>query len=274
MPVVAFLSLISSTGQAAQPEPKEITSQAASSETTPQTARDNTPINFANWGYNPAPSAHLALVETGRKNVKRGTGVTYRLEISGFPAGKTYMLWTMQSGDHKTFPIQGPYLVDETGKFVCQDQPQPGGHARGRSNCFPLERVSIDIDNYHKGEPTDYMVTSTDGMVRAYARAYPFPIQAQDGKCTLNVEIANTKFTSFVVRGAGFEPGENIKTSSSFGNDATAGMQQASSQGDFTVAIHADMPGKNSGSATFAATGSSCHTTVSYEWGKAAMKVQ
>jgi hypothetical protein len=180
------------------------------------------------------------------------------------------MLWTMQSGDHKTFPLQGPYSVDATGKFVCEEQAPSRGHSR----CFPLERVSIDIDNYHKGEPADYMITSTDGTVRAYARAYPFPIQSQDGKCTLNVELENSKFTAFVIRGAGFEPSENLKTSSSFGNLATAGTEQASSKGEFAAATHANLPGVNSGSATFAATGSACHPVVTYEWGKAAKKVQ
>lgn len=228
------------------------------------------PIIFESWGHNPTTGAHLDLVETGRKNVKNRTQVAYRFEASGFPAEKTYMLWTMQSGDHKTYPMQGPYLADATGKLVCQEQtPSPR-----RSRCFPLDRVSIDIDNYHKGEPADYMVTSTDGAVRAYARSYPFPIQAQDGKCTLNVELEDTKFTSFVIRGAGFEPGENVKTSSSFGNDTAAGTQLVSSNGEFAAPTHADERGENSGSATFAATGSSCHPVVTYEWGKAAKKVQ
>ncbi|MGC1620453.1 MAG: hypothetical protein WA765_18325 [Candidatus Acidiferrum sp.] len=115
---------------------------------------------------------------------------------------------------------------------------------------------------------------STDGTVRAYARAYPFPIQTQDGKCTLNVELENTKFTSFVIRGAGFEPGESVLTSSSFGKDATTGTQEASAQGELAVEVQADVSGKNSGSATFAATGKACHPIITYEWGKAAKKVQ
>jgi hypothetical protein len=243
---------------------------AASSEVASGAAQNMISITFASWGHNPTTGAHLDLVETGRKNVKNRTQVSYRFAVSGFPAGKTYMLWTMQSVDHKTYPMQGPYLADATGKLVCEEQTP----SRGRSRCFSLDHVSIDIDNYHKGEPTDYMVTSTDGTVRAYARAYPFPILAQDGKCSLNVELEDTKFTSFVIRGAGFEPGENVKTSSSFGSEATAGTEQASPTGEFAAATHADLSGANSGSATFAATGSSCRPVVTYEWGKAAKKVQ
>src|SRR5208282_4175571 len=142
------------------------------------------------------------------------------------------------------------------------------------SHCISLENVSIDIDGYINGEPASLAAVSTDGVVRAYARAYPFPIQAQDGKCTLNVEIENKKLNSFVIRGVGFEPGEQVTTSSSFGNGATAGAQQASPQGEFAAAVQADVPGKNSGSATFTATATSCKPTVTYDWGKAAKQVQ
>jgi hypothetical protein len=228
----------------------------------------------ANWGQNPAPDARLVLKEAARKNGRRGTAITYHAESSGFPTGKTYSLWILQSGDHKALPLLQGYLANATGTLVCPGQSKPGDPPDRSVHCFPLERASLDVDNYHNGEPVDFAIVSTDGTVRAYARAYPFPIQAQDGKCALHVEIDNSKFTTFVIRGEGFEPNENIKTSSSFGKDATEGTQQASPQGEFAATIHADLPGKNSGTATFTATGNSCHPTVTYEWGKAAMKVQ
>jgi hypothetical protein len=180
----------------------------------------------------------------------------------------------MLSGDHKTKALLFGYLANATGALICPGQSQPGDPPVKDSHCSPLERMVLDIDNYHNAEPVDFAIVSTDGTVRAYARAYPFPIQSQDGKCTLNVELENTKFTSFVIRGAGFEPDENVTTSSTFGKDATAGTQQASALGEFAAAVNADVPGKNSGSATFAATGKFCHPMVTYDWGKAAKKVQ
>jgi hypothetical protein len=228
----------------------------------------------ANWGQNPAPDARLALKEAARKNGRHGTVITYHAESSGFPTGKTYALWIMQSGDHKTFPLLHGYLANATGTLVCPGQSKPGDPPDRSVHCYPLELASLDVDNYHSGEPVNFALVSTDGTVRAYARAYPFPIQAQDGKCTLYVEVDNSKLTTFVIRGVDFEPNDNIKTSSSFGKDATEGKQQASPQGEFAATVHADSPGKNSGSATFTATGHSCHPTVTYEWGKAAMKVQ
>lgn len=237
-------------------------------------AQDNTPVVYANWGYNPAPGARLELKEAGRKPGRHGTVITYHAEGSGFPTEKTYSLWMMQSGDHKTLRLLTGYQANAAGLLICPGQTQPGDPPQPHSHCFPLERASIDVDNYHNGEPVNIAIISTDGAVRAYARAYPFPIQAQDGKCTLNVEIANSKFSSFIIRGVGFEPNENIKTSSSFGDSATPGTQQASPTGEFAVTVQANSSGQNSGSSTFTATGDSCHPIVTYELGKAAKKIQ
>jgi len=182
----------------------------------------------------------------------------------------------MQSGDHvvRSFANLSGYTAGEGGRLVCPAQSPASPPPAAAAHCISLDKLAIRVGAYHKGEPMDYAIISTDGAVRAYVRAYPFPIQAQDGKCTLTVEMENSNFTAFVVRGAGFVPDENVATSSSFGGDATGGTQQASAQGEFVVALRADSPGKNSGSATFTATGKSCHPSVVYEWGKAAMKVQ
>jgi hypothetical protein len=257
--------------------PTTTPSVAVSGEAPTVRLEDTTPVDYTHWGYDPAPGAHLELKETERKTVKGHTELTYFLEASGFPPGGPYVLWHMQSGDHRvrSFANLTGYTAGEDGKLGCPPpppaagpQPSPGAH------CISLEKLTIRIAEYHKGEPMDYAIVSTDGAVRAYARAYPFPIQAQDGKCTLNVEMENSNFTAFVIRGAGFEPIEKIATSSSFGGEAAVGTQQTSSQGEFAVALRAELPGKNSGSATFTATGKSCHPSVTYEWGKAAMKMQ
>ena len=249
---------------------------AASGEAPPVRLEDTTPVDYAHWGYDPAPGARLELKEIQQKTVKGHTQLTYLLQSSGFPAGGAYVLWHMQSGDHavRSFANLTGYTTAEGGKLVCPGPSPAGAPPAAGAHCISLEKLLIQIDGYHKGEPMDYAIVSTDGAVRAYARGYPFPIQAQDGECSLTVEMENSNFTAFVIRGAGFGASENVATSSSFGGEAAGGTQQASSQGEFAVALRAELPGKNSGSATFTATGKSCHPSVSYEWGKAATKVQ
>jgi len=257
--------------------PTTTPSAPASGDAPPVRLEDSTPVDYTHWGYDPAPGARLELKETERKSLKGHTELTYFLLSSGFPPGGTYVLWHMQSGDHavRSFASLSGYTAGEGGRLVCPAQPQAAGPGpTPGAHCISLEKLAIRIDGYHKGEPVDYAIVSTDGAVRAYVRAYPFPIQAADGKCTLTVEMENSNFTAFVIRGTGFSPNENLTTSSSFGGEAIGGTQQASANGEFAVALRAELPGKNSGSATFTAAGKSCRPTVSYEWGKAATKVQ
>jgi hypothetical protein len=249
---------------------------AVTGEAPPVRLEDTTPVDYTHWGYDPAPDAHLELKEIERKTVKGHTQLTYLLQSSGFPSGGTYVLWHMQSGDHlvRSFANLTSYTAAEGGKLVCPGPSPAATQPPAAAHCIPLEKLLIQIDGYHKGEPMDYAIISTDGAVRAYVRGYPFPIQTQDGKCTLSVEMENSNITAFVIRGAGFEPNEKITTSSSFGGEAAGATQPASAQGEFALALRAELPSKNAGSATFTATGKSCHPSVSYEWGKAATKVQ
>jgi hypothetical protein len=251
---------------------------AASSPAPPISVQDMARELSAKWGLNSAGDAQLRLKEAGRRTVRGHTEITYGFESAHFPQGFSYTLWHMQSGDQKVAPFMGGFVADSTGELICPATPQPGSFIREGAPCIPArtleQSVSLDLSGYHEGEPADFALVSTDGAVRAFARAYPFPIQAQDGKCTLIAEFEDTKMTSWIIRGTGFEPGEVVKTSSSFGGDATAGTQAASPQGEFAAALRADVQGKNSGSGTFAATGGSCHPVVTFGWGKAAMKVQ
>lgn len=113
--------------QNAQPKATKFPSRAlASSDVTAGVVQDKTPINFKNWGYHPAPGAHMVLKEAERKQGKHGTAIIYHVESSGFPAGETYSLWMMQSGDHKTRPVLTGYLANGTGTLVCPGQSQPG----------------------------------------------------------------------------------------------------------------------------------------------------
>lgn len=236
--------------------------------------KDSTPVSHEHWGYNPAPEAHLEVKEVQRGPSPKGTKITYHFASSGFPEGKSYTLWLMESGDQRTFPLMAGYAADATGRLVCPEQAQAGAPVPGKSHCIPFENIQMEVDGFHNGEPLDYAIVSTDGMVRAYAQTYPFPILAQDGKCTLHVQLDNKRFNMFTILGEGFEPNEQVATSSNFGNGASEKSSAASPQGKFAVISLINVPGKNSGTATFSATGSSCKIAVSYDWGKAASKVQ
>ncbi|MGC2422613.1 MAG: hypothetical protein WA405_13290 [Candidatus Acidiferrales bacterium] len=230
------------------------------------------------WGSNSASTLKLEFREIDRARDAGSTRIMYHLETAGFPEGKTYQLWVRQSGDQKVFPLVEGYSADPAGKLICASaspgtQEQTPASAR-MMHCVSLEIFRYIVDHHVKGEPVDLAFVSTDGSVRAFARAFPFPIQAQDGKCSLTIEILASDGGFFNVHGEGFAPGENLKILFTSGKQKKEGSQQTSPQGDFEAGLLPAVAGKKSGSATFAATGASCHPSVTFDWGKDALKPQ
>lgn len=244
------------------------------------------------WKENPAPNVHFELKEAEREKQGGTTHVAYRLETAGFPAGKTFALWIRQSGNQLIFPVLGNYGADSNGKLVCPDElpdaksvvnsgadkekaaePQPPAPGEKKLGCMSLVEFRFHVQRYHKGEPLDLALVSTDGTVRAFAHAYPFPIWAQDGKCSLTVELNDPEGKFFTVLGEGFDPGETVKISTSSEKETKEDSQQASPDGGLQALLAPRVIGKESGSATFTAIGNSCHPKVTFEWGKRAMKI-
>jgi len=234
----------------------------------------------SHWRENPAPKVHFELKEAEREKRGATTHVAYHLETSGFPVEKSYTVWMKQSGDQKIVRFITGYSADASGKLVCPPESQPT--ASNSSDLpipcaklsMPLEQFPFGIRNYHKGEALDLALVSTDGTVRAFAHAYPFPIWAQDGKCSLTVELQDPEGKFFTVLGEGFDLGEKVKISATSGKEIKEDSQQASPDGQLRALLAPRVIGKESGFATFTAIGNSCHPTVTFEWGKRAMKIQ
>jgi len=232
------------------------------------------------WGEDATPNVRLDLKEADRKKGDGFTKIVYHLETSGFLAEKTYTVWMKQSVDQKIVPFISGYSTDASGKLVCPPESQPSASVTGDMPIpcaklpMPLEQFPFSIRHYHKGEPLNLAVISTDGVVRAFASAYPFPIQARDGKCSLTVELKDIKGNLFMIRGEGFDPGETVKAVSTSGNEEIDHSQQASPQGEISTLLLPGVKGKQSGLVSFTATGASCRSSVTFEWGRAAMKIQ
>lgn len=204
---------------------------------------------------NNTTGVELTLQETKREHTARGTEVTYVISASGLPDNKTYQLWFANNG---------------ISNFTRVPLPPDIGLAQ-----FLREGVIYTIQQYVKGEPLRIILTSTDQAVRAYAEAYPFPIEAKDGPCRLWVQIISHQGTAFAIFGEGFGADEDVTTTSQSGSEVIKKEEKAHSDGTLPVNIIAPaVVGKQSGIATFNAAGKSCAPTVNYEWGPPALKPQ
>lgn len=231
-----------------------------------------TPKKLSDWGPKYAtPGVHLSVHEVERgAGPKGGTIVGYTFKASGFPKNKSYELWG-QWTDGLTTKFSEKLYVDDSGKMV-------GGRLPGEpsSEGIALERFTINLYGFAKGEAMDYALISTDETVKAFTRVIPFPIEAKEGSCRLSVELVENRGDLFGIWVEGFEPDEEITTVSKFGDQVIdeGKLKVPSEEGKFLIFLLPSVIGGRSGPASFTASGKSCNLTVNYEWGPPALKKQ
>jgi len=214
------------------------------------------------WGPDSnTPGVQLTLEEERRDTGGRGgaTRVFYHLVMSGFPKDKTYKLSSWRFGH--AISIEKPEITtDEAGNWFVDGT-----------------RVILDwsIVGFARGEPFRVGLISTDETVKAFAKTFPFPIEARDGSCHLWMELATTDGKSFAVYGDGFDADDHATTTSTSGTEIIRGETVISSGGTLppTIILPA-VVGKQSGTASFSVASKSCVPIVNYEWGPPAMKIQ
>lgn len=182
--------------------------------------------------------------------------VNYELRGSGFPQDKKYELWlgiSFQKPVHTKFVFH----VNSMGEIV---------NEAGRISRF-------SVGNYHKGEPCSVGLISTDGSIKAFAKVYPFPLQASDGPCHLTLEMLTSDGKTFGVIGRGFPPNRVVESVSQSGSEVIRGQQQVNKNGDFGAVV---LPANVSGDtrASYGINSSACKVKVDYEWGGAALVPQ
>ncbi|HLW61393.1 MAG TPA: hypothetical protein VKV57_15930 [bacterium] len=216
-------------------------------------------------GWDPrfnTPGVRFTVEEAAREILDGVTRVTYYPRTSGFPQGKTYVIWTWPLGaaPEKT---DFQYRADAEGRLI----------SRG---AYPdWDDFAFAVDHFANGMPLRLAVLSTDQAVAAYVKAFPFPIEASDGFCHLQAELLSADGRSFAVSGEGFGPSEEVVVLSRFDGQASREAKAVLDDGSLpTIDITPNVPGKDSGSASLTVGGRFCAPTVHFEWGPPALKAQ
>ncbi len=206
------------------------------------------------WGSRYAtPGVHLTLLEVKRTVLDSETEVTYKVQASGFPKGKTYTLWqTFTEGATK--PLLSGFYVDDSGQLISEQK-------------LPLEQVPLRLRNFVDGERLEYGLISTDQTVRAFAKAVPFPIEARDGRCLLWLELISPEGNTFYVSGEGFQPGEWVTGVSRSEGEIRERKVKVSSDGTLpSWYLQPAVVGKVTGVASLTVTAKACNLAVQYRW--------
>jgi len=228
------------------------------------------------WGKSTTPGVELKFEETKRVRLKGSTAVNYRLLSKGFPPGRIYAVWVKDSFGKSVTAILTGFSADLTGEVVCPDEraDRPQSNVTRWCSAGALKDQGLGVLVYKKGEPYDLGVISTDGTVRAFAHVIPFPIEAADGPCRLSVEMADWRGLLFGIYGDGFEPNAQLQGLAVSGKETLNSTVQSPPDGRFLILSLPATKGKKSGTTTFTLIGKTCRVSVTYDWGRAALKVQ
>jgi tetratricopeptide (TPR) repeat protein len=207
------------------------------------------------------PGAQLRLSKQGGK---------YHATASGFPSGKTYSLWSMLSFGNRWEFLTG-FTADSAGKIVCTAEPDVRDSQEPLRCSGPLEKVAPEIMRPAKGEPISLALVSLDGTVRAFAKAFPRPIEDSDNSCHVWLEILTGAGDLFAARGEGFQPGEVVQTISEFEGIRHQREITTDAEGRFKQLLNPWVEGeKKEGKARYKVMATGCKLQLKYGWGRKA----
>ncbi len=198
------------------------------------------------WGARFAtPGSHVELVEVSRR---QGINlVTYEVVASGLSSDKQYELWLNRSTTPS--PVKGAAL-----------RLRPDGTSHATVNAY----------NFAKGESLEVGVIATDGSVKAFAEAYPDPLEARDGPCHLTLTLASSKGDLFVMRLDGFPPLSAVEIRQSSGDEAPPPLRDTVDANGRRLWL--TLPAaRGEHRASIAVKGERCKVALDYFWGPEAV---
>jgi hypothetical protein len=221
-------------------------------------------------------SAHDPFVLDARRAVPNGvrieltelpsvpaeSNVRYRLQATGLPRGVIFGVFT-KDFSHSFHEVASGFQLDEAGKVVSIDSKV---NRRQR-----LDEVVLDPGPYPKGAAWEVALVSADRAIRAFAKAFPHPINARDRTCILSLELVSQRGDHFIASGNGFMPGEEVTTESRYSGRVIQNHLRISTDGLLPPNSISHGAAGADRSARYAVTGGSCEVFVDYHWGEPAL---
>jgi hypothetical protein len=191
------------------------------------------------------------------------TGPRYRLRASGLPPGAVFGVWTKDFG-HSFHEVASAFAVDPSGALLSVDTDASGGRRR-------LDEMVFAPGPYPPGAIWEVALASAGRTLTAFAKVIPRPIRAQDGPCTLSLQLVSHRGERFMATGQGFSPGDDVVIESHVSGRITRKRQRVSADGRLRPDVVSHGSVEADRSARYAATGRACAVAVDYEWGEPAL---
>lgn len=187
----------------------------------------------------------------------------YRLHAAGFPRGVVFNVWAKDFG-HSFHEVISGFQVDESGNLVLIDQ---NGLGRPR----PAEEIDLGPGPYPRGVGWEVALVSADRTIKTFAKVIPYPLNAQDGACSIELELVSQFGERFLTTGEGFPRGTDVITKIEYAGRLIEKPVRISGEGKLPSRLISHAATNAERSARYTVKGRSCEVRVDYEWGEPAL---
>ncbi len=197
-----------------------------------------------------------------KKEEANGKPVTqYHLKISGAPHNQPYTLiaWPI------TFPQPATMME---GLAIAADGTVGCPPDSTRSCAEHIKGAELRLAySPGIGEIYRHALISEDKKAKIFFSFVPFPIVATDKACSLEVVELEPGFGLVVIRGNGFQPGEDLLLHMQSYQDVHDETVKASPQGRFQAGYTPFVKGRTTGVSDVTVKAKACSPKISFNWG-------
>ncbi len=196
-----------------------------------------------------------------KADVKGHIAVEYRLKVTGASTTSRYVL--------TIWPITyaGPFFMMD-GLAVAKDG-TVGCPADSYGTCAQRIKGQELRLTYSPGlgEIYRHALISDDKKSKIFFSVVPFPLIEKDKACSLEVVELKPGFGLVLVRGRGFQPGEQIQFHAESYQDVHNAAVKADAHGAFEAPYTPFVKGRTTGESKISATARSCAPKIGFNWG-------
>jgi len=240
-------------------QPRTAGAQASDDEVEAQLAK--TAMATIQWekASTPGMKADVQLIKKGNVNGK--SVVQYRFKISGAPHNQPYtlMMWPITMPDPAI--MMDGLAIAADGSVGC-----PPGSAKSCAQHIKGAELQLSYAP-GIGEIYRHALISDDKKSRIFFSFVPFPIVETDKSCSLEVVELKPGFGLVIIRGKGFQPGENVPLHMQSYQDIHDATVKADVQGQFQAEYTPFVKARTTGVSDVSATGQRCAPKISFNWG-------
>jgi len=224
----------------------------------------------------PTQGLRLELTELPSTTTPTSAIPRYRLRAFGLPRGVVFDVWAKDFG-HSFHEVATGFQMDGFGGIVSNDLDGASWIRRWwrwlvKGQPRRLDEMALDPGpSYPRGAVWEVALASVDRTLTAFAKVIPYPISAQDGACTVSLELASRRGDRFVASGAGFDPSDEVITEARYSERIIQKWGRISPEGLLPPDVILHGASGSDHSARYTVKGRSCNVVVEYEWGKPAL---